>query len=53
VTNPEEEESKGPVPAAASEAAEEVKHTAQSISMPNKERSQIVRNFNVNNLETF
>ena len=29
VTNPEEEESKGPVPAAATEAAEESKVTAQ------------------------
>ena len=53
--NPEEvEESKEPVAAGSSPSAEESKQvTAVSIVQPKPGNNQVVRNFNVNNLETF
>ena len=55
MTNPEEE-TKGPVAAQPSTIAPEESKTspaAVSALVPQKQSSQVVRNFNVNNLETF
>jgi hypothetical protein len=53
VTNPEEEETKQPLGQESAIEAEETKVTAVSITNVKPSQSSVVRNFNVNNLETF
>lgn len=57
ISNPENEETKGPAApmgiAAEIMHKEEEKLTAMQLMNPNKDTTRIVRNFNINNLETF
>ena len=53
VTNPEEEEKKEPAASGSPQPEESKQVTAVSIVQPKTGNNQVVRNFNVNNLETF